>query len=132
MNFFNKVSKSKINKVKFSKEKLLIEYIDEKDNIKGHMTKLKLQMEQLSDKNKTLIEESRSSQDKIKLLEEKNAATKITVQNLKIQLKEKDNDAGRIKDSISHVETLKSDNGALQKKLEDQTKKMKQVQLESE
>jgi len=78
------------------------------------------------------MEENRSFQEKIRLLEEKNATIKITVQNLKSGLKDKEFESNRARESITQFETLKADNNSLLKKLDEQTKKIKHTQSELE
>ena len=91
------------------KEKLLVEFIEEKDNYKGMNTKYKLQLDDLKDKNKTLIDENRGFSEKIRALEEKNASAKLAMLNLKANIKEKDNETNRNKDSANLVENLKQE-----------------------
>ena len=114
------------------KEKLLVEFIEEKDNYKGMNTKYKLQLDDLKDKNKRLIDENRGFSEKIRALEEKNASAKLAMLNLKANIKEKDNETNRNKDSANLVENLKQENANMTKKLDEQTKKMKQMQTELE
>ena len=114
------------------KEKLLVEFIEEKDNYKGMNTKYKLQLDDLKDKNKRLIDENRGFSEKIRALEEKNASAKLAMLNLKANIKEKDNETNRNKVSANLVENLKQENANMTKKLDEQTKKMKQMQTELE
>jgi len=96
------------------------------------MTKLKIQTDDLSNKNKSLMDESRNNLERIKILEEKNAATKIVVSTLKINLRDKENEANRLKESASTVESLKIENNTMLKKIDEQNKKMKNLQVELE
>jgi len=96
------------------------------------MTKLKIQTDDLSNKNKSLMNESQNNVERIKLLEEKNATTKIVVSTLKMNLRDKENEVNRLKDSVSTVESLKNENNAMLKKIDEQNKKMKNLQVDLE
>ncbi len=91
------------------------------------MTKLKFQFDEFKSKNKNLNDDNRNFQEKIKVLEDKNAATKINQQNLKNMLKDKEMEVLRVRDSAQQADACKQEMGGLQKKVEDQGKKIKQL-----
>ncbi len=91
------------------------------------MNKLKLQNEELKEKNTRLSEENRINFDKVKALEEKTASTKLLIQNLKNHNREKDNELNRVKDSVGQVDSLRQENTNSFKRIDDQQKKIKQL-----
>lgn len=96
------------------------------------MSKQKLQLEDLKERNKTLLEENRTTIDKLKFLEEKLSSTKMTTQNLKNQIRDKDGELLRLRDSSSQVETMKTDNINLMKRIDEQNKKIKALKEDAE
>jgi len=90
------------------------------------MNKYKVQLDDLKDKLNEAQNANMKNSEKIKFFDEKNSSSKITIQNLRKTLKEKEIEIIKQRDMISNFNTLNLEKGGKsstnQEKKEDEVK----------
>ena len=96
------------------------------------MTKVKMQLDEFKEKNRLMQEENIRNTEKVKIYEQQLVSYKIAQNNLKIQVKSKENEYDRNKDQLILCETLKQEKLKNDSKLEEMSKQVKFLKGELE